>query len=1146
MGRVIFLAVCGITWIAAAVGVTPGFAQPPSREPMAAPPATQPATAPPLGGITESKLGPTYLRDQNGNTVVYPSLTLEEIDRLIQKDQQQRAPQPPRYTLVPGATIVGSVNGPAAELEVKVQVQLTKSVRSEEEWVRIPLRLNQAILLPPVTHTGGGEFLLDFDSKADGYVVWLRAAPGSSHSFAIRLKAPLVSKNGVRQIVLAIPDTSTNVRLTVAGNGADARVNGNMGNILTTRRSGAGQTDLIVDAAGGEIDLSWRELVELPPVLAAFGNILISLEGRQLEFDAQLNVRSYGPPIDSFTVRLPPGTELIATNQFTQPGLEYSLLPEVAGNHNGGGRRVLVRRKEGKTSGLIEARLRCHSSASVLDTAAPWQLAGFEVIDAKHQKGTIDFQVDGDWSIDWVPDVNVRQVDDLPDVLRQQRLAARFEYDRQPFSLQASIREKKTRIAVEPMWTILVQERRLSLDGLLKYRISGARAKPLEIDTGGWNIQQVTPAELLSGSWHVENNKLTVPLISTVQSGAGEFELKIRATRELNQVTPNLNPTLPPLGPSSVIRWNLQKQNSQVSFTFPQPVSDAGLPALIVIAPDDSIELTPVTEQLRRLVVDTLPPEINQPTRHQQPLVYREDAGNEPAIFVGQFRVRPQTISVSAETRVAIHDRETAVEQQFLHAVSFDPVKRLRFLAPRGMVESGRFELLVDGEPTNWTHVDAESSLEESQIPIAVDLRDPRIGECTVVFRHRHPREPGTGRPPNELNIPLFQPAPNEATTLSSHRLRITAPGNLGVSLPSDKWSPAHVTPGEMLFSSTELPEELLLTVAAAKGATKRSTDLQRVWVQSLLTDQERRERACFRLTTNEQTLTFRLPPGVNAEDITVAVNGQRTDRFSVSNQLDLRVDLGEATNARETTVELWYWFTAHSVAVGRICLQAPFIDGVSRADRVYWQLILPRYEYLAWYPSTLISENSWDRRSWWWTREPRRSQPELEVWCSGSTQPDLVHDIPFAFNAYLFSSVGGIGPRNVYTMTREAAALVIAGFILIAGAALFYLPILRHPLLLLAAGVTAIAAAFVFPEPAIAAAQLILVGLALVLVMGVLMSLLSHSRAQRPVQRSASSLSADSRSSKPTSSRLVPANSHVTTATIQAPLPVSATGNQP
>jgi hypothetical protein len=130
--------------------------------------------------------------------------------------------------------------------------------------------------------------------------------------------------------------------------------------------------------------------------------------------------------------------------------------------------------------------------------------------------------------------------------------------------------------------------------------------------------------------------------------------------------------------------------------------------------------------------------------------------------------------------------------------------------------------------------------------------------------------------------------------------------------------------------------------------------------------------------------------------------------------------------------------------------------------------------------------------------------------------------------------------------MTREAAALLVAGFVLITGAALLYLPILRHPLLLLAAGVTAIAAAFVFPEPAIAAAQLILVGLVLVLATCVLMSLLSHSRAQRPGIRSASPSAADSRSSKPNSSRLAAANSHVTTATIQASLPVSATGNQP
>lgn len=1156
MGRL--LLVCGLAWLAMAS--SPAVAQPPSRELGAAQPQTQPATTPPLAppsaGISESKLGPVYLRDKNGVEVPYPSITLEEIERLIEGERQQRmAPLPPPYTLIPGATITGAVNEAAADLEVRIQVQLTKATRSEDAWVRVPLRLNQGVLLPPVSHTGPGEFLLESDPKGDGYVIWLRASPSSSHSFVLKLKAPLQLKNGVRQLVLAAPETPTSFRLTVSGNGTEARVNGNSGNILTTRRGAPGQSELIVDAAGGEIDLSWRELVELPPVLAAFGNILISLEGRQLEFDAQLNVRSYGPPIDSFTVRLPPGTDLIATNQFTQPGpgLEYSLLPESAGGDVG--RRVLVRRKEGKTAGLIEARLRCHSNASVMDSTASWQLGGFEVIEAKHQKGTIDFQVDGDWSIDWLPDVNVRQVDDLPDVLRQQRLAARFEYDRQPFSLQAEIREKKTRISVEPTWTVSVSARRLSLQGLLKYRITGARAKPLEIDTAGWTIQQIAPADLLlPASWHVDGNRLTIPLSPNVQNGAGEFELILRATRELSPLEPNLDPALPPLGPGSVVRWNLQQKSTPLSFALPRPVSDAGLPAVLVVTPDDNIELTADTEHMRRLVSDTSASESNTSTR--QSLKFREDVGGDPAVFVGEFRVRPQVITVAAESVVRIMEHEINVKQTFVHSVLNEPVKRLRYLVPSNVVDSGRLELMLDGFPTTWTRDPAATGLAASPgtsgdpVPIFVDLRDPRTGDYKAVFQHFQPRKGSEDADTGKLNVSLIQVPMDAVTTLKSHKLRLLAPGSLAVSLPKEQWSPlpadsASTVPGELLFDSTKTPASLQMGISLASGSGQRSTALQRVWVQSLLTDRERRERICFRLATNEQSLKFRLPRGVNTDYVTVAVNGEPTKRFRISNEFDLQVELGDALSARETTVEMWYWFMGQSAPFSRVLLQVPTLEGATHADRVYWQLLLPRHEYLAWHPRGLVSENYWEQRNFLWSRQPYRSQAELEKWVSASVQPDLVHEIPAGFNTYLFSSVGSLGGKTVYTVTRPTAVLGIAGCVLFLGAALLYLPALRHPFILLAAAVLVAATALIFPEPALAASQLIAVGIGLVLVTGLLMSLLTRPAVQRTFVRLPGQSGPDSRASKQPSGRLPALNSHVTTATLQAPVPVSATGNE-
>lgn len=1185
--------ILGGVWIALATAVA--VAQPPLLEPK--PPVVRPAPLPPYatppansnspsngplppGGILESKLGPIYVRDQAGSLLVYPSITLEEIDRLKLLEQQRRTVEPPRFQFGPGTTITGTVADSAVDLVLTFQVQRLESSLPQDEWVRIALRMNQTVLVPPTAHEGPGEFLFEFDPQRDGYVLWLKAPPGSEHTFTVQFKAPLLRKNGARQLMLKTPETPTNLRLSGVGRGADARVNVNAGNILSTRRTAAGPTELVVDAAGGDIDLTWRDLEEVPPVMAAFGNISVSLSGRQLAFDTQLNVRSYGPAIDSFIVRLPPGTELIATNQFTQPGLEYSPVPN--SDKSNLGRQYLVHRTEGKTSGPIEARLRCETTGDILDSANPWQIAGFEVLGARHQKGVIDFHVEGDWSIDWQTDANVRRIDDLPDVLRQQKLAARFEYDRQPFSLRTTVREKETRVTVEPTWLVSVAAQRMTLEGVLKYRMSGARPKPLKFETNGWKIEQIAPSELIGGDWLTDATTLTVPISAGVQSRGGEFELRLLGSRDHLAtglaaaaaarlprgllLLPPIDSALPPLGPAIQLLSPFHEQLGDITFRLPRPITEAGLPALAVISPEDNIELRSSADRLRGLVNDTLPAEVKVTPRQQQPLVYREDVGGQAAEFVGQFRVRPQTIAVTVESRLRVEERETIIEQRFLHTIAYEPTSVLRFMAPRGLVDVGRFELLVDGVAATWARQPMIVTGDSTHVPILVELRDPRIGSCEVVFRYRIPRHPTgpnaspseptikvPGELPAEFMVPLIQVPADDTISISSHRLRIAEAANMSATPVSRIWSlveeeGADRTSGWTVFHSAESPTTVELAVTLESTLTKRSTELLRVWVQSLLTARERRDRACFRLTTNEQALTFNLPAGANldVDDVTVAVDGRRTYRFAISPQGKLRVELGELFGARETTIELWYWFPVQAVPLGRVLLQSPQLADVSRTERAYWELVVPRNEHLAWYDLELTSENAWDQRQFLWSRRSVRSTSELEDWISGSHQPDLAEMGLVGFNRYLFSSLGTLSPKTVYTVTRPFAVLIVGGVVLWIGAMLLYLPSLRHPLLLLAAGVTTAGAAVAFPAPALAAAQLVVMGLVLVLTTGLLRALLARPVPRQSRPRPSIVSPPDSRSSKSPQSRSMALNSHITTTTLQGAAPVSATGPAP
>jgi hypothetical protein len=206
-----------------------------------------------------------------------------------------------------------------------------------------------------------------------------------------------------------------------------------------------------------------------------------------------------------------------------------------------------------------------------------------------------------------------------------------------------------------------------------------------------------------------------------------------------------------------------------------------------------------------------------------------------------------------------------------------------------------------------------------------------------------------------------------------------------------------------------------------------------------------------------------------------------------------VEVNLGEELGNRSLTIELWYWFDGQRASAGRLILESPQLSGASRPERAYWQLKLPANRHLVWASAGLVSENRWRWKGVAFVREPGHSQADLERWVqAGMYQPDT------GFNSYVFSSVGISSPQQVLAMTRSFAVLSLAGGAFAAGVLLLYLPVLRHPLLLLSLGCLTAAMAIAFPDPSIAAAQVLVAGIALLVLTRLLMAVM----ARQPVRQ--------------------------------------------
>jgi hypothetical protein len=152
-----------------------------------------------------------------------------------------------------------------------------------------------------------------------------------------------------------------------------------------------------------------------------------------------------------------------------------------------------------------------------------------------------------------------------------------------------------------------------------------------------------------------------------------------------------------------------------------------------------------------------------------------------------------------------------------------------------------------------------------------------------------------------------------------------------------------------------------------------------------------------------------------------------------------------------------------------------------------------------------------WQRRGLFLERFSSLDQGELERWIGGSRQEPL----PAAVPCYLFSGFGEVAAVEVAVAPRWAIVLVLSGVALVCGLLLMYVPRLRHPAMLFALGVAALAVMAAAPDLAAQVAQASLLGLLLVLLALALKGIVDWRQARETVVRGTRRPSSDSKTAR-------------------------------
>ncbi|HEX3869748.1 MAG TPA: hypothetical protein VHV77_04900, partial [Pirellulales bacterium] len=930
------------TWLGEPAGAH--AQQPPAASPGA-------ATSGPAEGVQEAKPDLFYLKDKDGKLEPVLGFTLEDFERLMTLGTNRDAAlAKPTYRL-DRVAVKGNVAGDRARLTADFTIHV-----DTDNWVRVPLRLTEAVVHGKARYQGGGEHFLEYDDDENQYIAWVRGSSEKPHQISLDILAPLTTVAGETRLKLSVPRAmESEMDLYVPVAGVNAQVSA-PAFVDATTPDGDGTRFRVVGLTN-DFSLSYRRgmarSVELPTVLEGTGAMLVRLDGRSVHTQAQLTVRSYGGPFETFRVRLPAGAVLISGDQ---PDYTVKTVSEPRAPADARGKSIVEVRLRTPSVGPVSVRLSTAQSFKTAGIAAdgdarpiadekrppgdPVQLGGFEIVGAVRQWGHLAVQVVGDWQVTWVNRQQVRQVEDVPTELWRDDLLACFEYFTQPFVLAARVLPRPTRIGAEIQDVALVGSSRVDLESRLKYRISGSKAFSVAIDLKDWKFDEVLPnANIKLDEIGVPGDDalLTIPL---ARPSTGNVEIVVRCHRDLGE---NVD---------------------QLDFALPKPRATILESGTLVVQPDDNVDVLPLADKLEGLVPQAGRVVDRLPQRQQPPLVYSSSGAQ--AQFAASIRVFQRTVTLAQSAAIDLGQAGFKVMDQLDFDVAREPLDIVSLQVPSRVIDDGNLEFSLGENSLPWTVV-GQSEDDDDLSPVEVTLPGPRIGRFAIVARYELSEPPVEPHSTASVSVPLLVPT---NLNKSTHQVTVNPEPDVRFQVVDALWhARRHDGPERTVqVASTTARPTLALGVSLRENRSAAAPTVERAWVQSWLGEHSRQDRAVFRVTSDDPHVAVALPSGIAAIEVLVDGNRVSPEEGSTLEQLSIALPAREQSPAT-WTVEMRYRFVerkAHATN-GAVTLQAPTVDKKAWPRRLFWQIVLPSDEHLWDTPAGFTSENvvGWETVAW-------------------------------------------------------------------------------------------------------------------------------------------------------------------------------------
>lgn len=1008
-----------------------------------------------------------YVLDGNGKEYVpLINRSLEEISRaLLALDGGPTAISRPRYRLK-SLNASGTVERDHAVLRIELEIDA-----SDENWVRVPLRLGGIVLDQPPKVEGEGQHLLDYESASHEYVAWFRGTTQKPRRVVLHALTPIERQGGQATLRLNAPRAVTS-QLTLTVPLAEATGEVSKDSVLAETRQVDGATEFHITGLSGDFSIAWQKPDQArndsPAILSVDGQVVAQVDGRGIRTSAALRVNAFGREFSNFNVRLPRGATLLPDTQ-----AEYSIVPveAVAGEAAGQEPQVVEVRLKNKTSGPLLVKLVTDQGHDVT-RGGSFELGGFEVLGAVRQYGYLAVQVKDDWQVTFGPRQGVQQSEDLPAEMPREDVVAGFVYYGQPYSLPARITPLQTRTSADSTFRLAVGPRQLTLDATFKYHVAGAKVFWIEFDLADWTLDETTlgPPGLVKTAGLVvgQGSPVLVPL---QQAATGELELTFKARRPI------------------------AADARSIDVRFPRAVADSFGGVDLSIVPDENVVLAPRAAESAGLVVRppsaldarSIPDDNDGPWPRRPAMSYRADTPD--ARFVADFHLAARTIAARVMSRVKLSGTAAKVDQTLSYTIANEPAEALVLEAPAELVQAEPIVVKLAGQPLKVERIDEDPSETGMGVRLRVRLPEPRLGECELTTSYEWPGD-GSGELPSlataRVEIPLVMPGDREC---SSNEAMVTTAAGLHAEPLGKLW--VQVDEAKAAFRAanerTRAERETTMRLTAA-GACPQLTMavrldeepligafvVERALLTSRFSAHVRQDRGVYRFSTAARRIALRLPEGATGARYWLKTDAgpRREITREVSDRNGERII--NLAPASWYVLDLSYDVPRPSLHSGRQAIELPRLVGQVSLRRGYWQVTLPPDEFLLAGPADWTPEFVWQRRFLAWFRRPLVESLDLNRWVGAPG--DDVSELS-AGDRYLFSTIEPRVAFDVWTMRRSLLVLTASGLVLALGLVWLYWPAARRPVWLFAAGVATLSVAGLWPDAALVWLQAAVLG---------------------------------------------------------------------